>query len=248
MGIVPASETLLTILMGLVAVLYATAGQAGGSGFVAVMTFAAFPPGAIRATAFALNIVAAAYATLRVHRAGLVDWRLLRWLLVSSLPAALLGGMIALQGAVYYGVTGAVLFLVSLLMLVRVSSGEASAVPRGTAVVVGAVTGLASGITGVGGGVFLSSILILVAKASPKQTAALSPPYIVANSLAALIGTLFAGQSVPVAALPFAAAAVFGSAIGTAIGLRWMSPTAIKGVLAIILLAGGVQMLVRAFH
>ena len=233
--------------MGVVSALYGTAGQAGGSGFVAVMTFATFPLKAIRATALALNLVAASYATWQAYRVKSVDWALLWNLILTSVPTAFVGGMIILKGPVYSAVTGALLLLVSVLMVARTSKEEAKSIQRGPALVAGAVTGLASGITGVGGGIFMSSILILFGKVSPKRTAALSPPFILVNSAAALAGVFASGQRAPLAALPFAGAVIVGSAIGTAIGLRWMSELAIRYVLAVILLAGAAQMLTRAF-
>jgi uncharacterized membrane protein YfcA len=238
----------VTLLMFLVSVLYGTAGQAGGSGFVAVMTLADFPLDHIRPTAFALNIVAASYAAIRAHRAALVDWSLLTRIICASLPASLLGGMIALRGPTYSAVTGCLLVTAALLMSIgRHRTSEAPLHWR-TGVAGGAIAGFASGLTGVGGGVFLSSILILFGRVSPKTTAALSPPFIVVNSVAALSGALISGQSVPLAALPFAGAAIAGSAIGTAIGLRFMSARAIRFVLASILLAAATQMLVHAFQ
>jgi len=237
----------LTAWMAIVAALYATAGQAGGSGFVAVMTFGGFFPADIRPISLLLNIVAASYATLQIHRAKLADWPLLGALLVTSVPAAFLGGTIILRGAVYFGVTGTILLLVSALMAVRKPQTGAVPVRQGTALIAGAVTGLASGITGIGGGAILSAILILFAKASAKKTAALSPLFILANSVAGLVGVLSVGQRIPFAALPFAAAAIAGAAIGMAIGRRWMSEAAIRYVLAVILLAGAAQMLAKAF-
>ena len=174
--------------MALVAVLYGAAGQAGGSGFVAVMTFAHFGTTDIRGTAFFLNIVAAAYATLQVHRARLADWKLQWLLLAGSVPCAALGGMIPLQGRAYYALTGLILFTVAGLMMLRRARPEGEAIGSSTAIGIGAITGLASGVTGVGGGVFLSSLLILLGKASPKSTMSLSPPFILANSAAALGG------------------------------------------------------------
>jgi uncharacterized membrane protein YfcA len=232
--------------MGLVALLYGAAGQAGGSGFVAVMTFAHFGAGDIRATAFALNIVAASYATLQLHRAKLANWKLLKPLLVSSVPAAALGGIIPLEGALYYGMTGTVLFGIAGLMIFRPAPAAVERINTATAVGVGSVTGLASGLSGVGGGIFLSSILILLGKASPKDTLALSPPFILANSVASLGGLFAAGQRLPTEALGLSGAVLAGSIIGSAIGLRWMSGKAIRAVLVLILVIGGVQMLIRA--
>jgi uncharacterized protein len=240
------SSAIVLLLMGLVSALYATAGQAGGSGFVAVMTFAAFPSNEIRTTALALNVVAASYAVWRVHRAGVVDWVLLRRVLATSLPAAFLGGTIALGGTTYFIMTALLLVLVAILMLVGTTSDEDVAVPGRTAWLAGGMTGFVSGLTGVGGGVFLSALLILFARVSPKRMAALSPPFILANSAVSLAGALLAGSHVPVAAAWFALAAVAGSAVGTAIGLRWMSAAAIRRVLAAILVVGAAQMAYRA--
>jgi len=233
--------------MAAVSALYGTAGQAGGSGFISVMTFTSFPLDGIRPTAFALNIVAAAYATWRMHRVDAIDWSLMRNLLATSVPASFLGGTVVLKGPVYAALTGALLLVTAILMVARVPREERETLGRKGALLAGALTGFASGITGVGGGVFLSSILILFGQVSPKKTAALSPPYIAVNSAAALAGVLLAGQRVPPSALPFAAAAILGSAIGTAIGRRWMSPFAIRSILALILFVGAAQIFVRTF-
>jgi uncharacterized protein len=109
---------------------------------------------------------------------------------------------------------------------------------------VGAVVGLVSGLTGVGGGVFLAPALIALHWASPKQTAALSAPFILANSAVGLVGVLLAGQSPSSHVGLYALAALGGAVIGTATGLRWLSQTATRFVLAVILLAAGVQLVV----
>jgi uncharacterized membrane protein YfcA len=194
----------------------------------------------------ALNVVAATYASIQVYRARVVDWPLLRSVMLPSLPAAFIGGMISLRGPLYSGVTGALLVVASMLMVTRKSSGDPQAPPNGPVWLAGALSGIAAGVTGVGGGVFLSSLLILFAGVSPKRTAALSPPYIVANSLAALAGLLLTGHRVPLVALPLAGLALAGSVAGTAIGLRWMSERAIRYVLAAILLVAAAQLLMRS--
>jgi uncharacterized membrane protein YfcA len=89
--------------------------------------------------------------------------------------------------------------------------------------------------------------MILCARVSPKRTAALSPPFILANSTVSLAGALSAGARIPSATAWLALAAVAGSAAGTAIGLHWMSATAIRRVLAAILLIAATQMTCRAF-
>src|ERR1700759_65602 len=94
-------DNMLALLFGAISLLYATVGQAGGTAFLALMAFAAFPPSEMRPTALALNIVAAAYSTWAFNRERVVDWGRLKPLLLSSLPATLVGGLIVLDEHIY---------------------------------------------------------------------------------------------------------------------------------------------------
>jgi uncharacterized protein len=235
---------LFALLFGVISLLYATVGQAGGTAFLALMAFAAFSPSEMRPTALALNIVAAAYSTWVFNRKKVVDWRKLRPLLLSSLPTALVGGFIVLDERVYKTTTGVVLLLAGATMvfqreLVAVQDRET---PIWGALSMGAVVGLVSGLTGVGGGVFLAPALIALHWASPKQTAALSAPFILANSAVGLVGVLLAGQSPSSHFGLYALAALGGAIVGTAIGLRWLGEVATRFVLAAILIAAGIQL------
>jgi uncharacterized membrane protein YfcA len=235
----------LVVFFAIISLLYATVGQAGGTAFLALMAFAAFPSAEIRPTALALNIVAATYSTWVFNREKVVDWRRLRPLLLSSLPTALAGGFIVLDEHVYKTTTGVVLLFAGATMIFRRDGAATSdrETPLWGALSVGAVVGLVSGLTGVGGGVFLAPTLIGLHWASPKQTAALSAPFILANSTVGLIGVLFAGQLPSSHFGLYAMAALGGAFVGTAIGLKWLSQAATRMILAGILLAAGVQLL-----
>jgi hypothetical protein len=150
-----------------------------------------------------------------------------------------------LDESVYKITTGLVLLLAGSLMIFRqVPAAEPDRqTPLWGTLGVGAVVGLVSGLTGVGGGVFLAPALIALHWASPKQTAALSAPFILANSIVGLIGALFSGQSPSSHFGVYAVAALGGAIAGTAIGLRWLSQVATRLALAAILLAAGVQLL-----
>jgi uncharacterized protein len=143
---------LFAIFFGVISLLYAMVGQAGGTAFLALMALAAFPSTEMRPTALALNIVAATYSTWVFNREKVVDWRTLRPLLLSSLPAALIGGFIVLDERVYKTTTGVVLFLAGGAMIFRRDSVAAPdrEAALGGIVGVGAVVGLISGLTGVG--------------------------------------------------------------------------------------------------
>jgi uncharacterized protein len=239
--------SLVAGLIGCVSLLYATAGQAGGTAFLAVMAFAGFPATEMRATALLLNIVAAGYATWRLHRRGIIDGKMLVPLTVPSLVTAFLGGLLVLGAQVYFIITGLLLVAAAALMVFKRTGDtiEAPSVRPLPAAAVGAGAGFVSGLTGVGGGVFLTPLLIAFGWASPRRAVALSPPFILCNSVVGLAGALLAGQTLAPNAAVYLVCALAGAVIGTVIGLRWMSERGTRYVLGAILLFAGIRLLLR---
>jgi hypothetical protein len=237
---------LVTALMGLLALLYATVGQAGGTAYIAAMALFGFPHDVMRPTSLLLNVIAAGYATWRLNRARAIDWRMLRPIAAASLPMAFVGGLLVLQPQSYRIVIGVVLIAAAALTIRRTNRSLPWAHPLPIAAAIGAGVGLASGLTGVGGGVFLAPLLLIGGWATPKQTAGVSAPFILANSAIAFLATRLAGQTVADGILIFAAGSLAGAVLGTAIGLRWVSPRMIRIILAAILLASGLRMLMLA--
>jgi uncharacterized protein len=151
---------------------------------------------------------------------------------------------IVLDERVYKTTTGVMLLLAGATMVFQreLVADEDRETPIWGALSLGAVVGLVSGLTGVGGGVFLAPALIALHWASPKQTAALSAPFILANSAVGLVGVLLAGQSPSSRFGLYALAALGGAIVGTAIGLRWLGQAATRFVLAAVLIAAGIQL------
>jgi uncharacterized membrane protein YfcA len=114
---------LVTALMGLLALLYATVGQAGGTAYIAVMALFGFPHDVMRPTSLLLNVIAAGYATWRLNRARAIDWRLLRPIAVASLPMAFVGGLLVLQPQSFRIAVGGVLIAAAALTVQRVNRG-----------------------------------------------------------------------------------------------------------------------------
>jgi hypothetical protein len=239
------ADIMFALLFGAVSLLYATVGQAGGTAFLALMAFASFPSDEMRPTALLLNIVAATCSTWLFSRGSLVDWVKLRPLLLASFPTALVGGFIVPGERLYKTVTGLVLLLAAAILALRQAHDREPdrPTPFWGAISIGAVVGFVSGLTGVGGGVFLAPLLIALHWASPKQTAALSAPFILANSVVGLAGAMYAEQTPAADTWVFALAALGGAMIGTIVGLRWWSQTMTRYVLAVILGAAGLQLL-----
>lgn len=242
-------QTLIVALaMGAAATLYATAGQAGGTAFLAIMAFAAFPAEEMRPTALLLNVIAAGYATARLQWGKAIPWGTLWKVTVPSLGAAFLGGLLVLDASVYFVATGVLLLAAALLTVARHGSEAdcGAEIPLLPVILVGAAAGFASGVTGVGGGIFIAPALIGLGWTTARQAAAISPPFILCNSVLALAGVLMSGQQ-PTADTPlYTGAAIAGAVLGTMIGTRWMTEKATRRVLCLILLFAGLRLLARA--
>jgi uncharacterized membrane protein YfcA len=211
------------------------------------MAFWDFPTAEMRPTALLLNIIAAGFATWLLQRRAVIDWKMLALLAVPSSATALAGGLLVLADIAYARITGSLLIVAAVLMAFGGMAGQAKARPSGLLPValVGAGAGFISGLTGVGGGIFLAPVLVGMRWYSPRDTAAISPPFILCNSIVGLAGAWLSGQRFA-ASLPLYTVCVLGgAAIGTATGLRWMSERTTRYVLAAILFFAGLRLIVR---
>jgi uncharacterized membrane protein YfcA len=232
-----------------IALVYAAVGQAGASGYLAVMALAGFAPPAMKTTALALNLLVAAIGTSLFLRAGRLSWRNVWPFAVLGFPFSLLGGAIQLPAGFYYPIVGAVLLLSALQMartavFERVVPAEPQVTPPVlAALATGAVIGFVSGTTGTGGGVFLAPVILAMNWGTPRQTAATTAVYNLVNSAAALIGAHAWWHQMP-AALPWWLAAVAaGGSTGAFAGSRYLSDRWLRGILALLLLASGLKLL-----
>lgn len=233
-----------------IALLYASVGFGGGTGYVAMIALAGLAPEEIRATALVLNVVVAGIGTVQFMRRGHFNWRLLLPFLVTSIPAAFLAGMwMQLDPEIYEVVLGVILlYAVYRLWVTRAETGRTvEPPPLVLALLVGAMIGLVSGLVGVGGGVFLAPILLLAGWATPQQTAGVTAPFILLNSLAAVIGLLASdsGLAVQTESLGvWVACVAVGGWIGATSGATRLSPRVLRIILSVILLAGAGRLLV----
>src|SRR5688572_3868987 len=191
-------DTLIIIAIILVAVLYSSVGHGGASGYLAVMALLAVTPEITRPTALMLNVFVATIGTIQFYRAGHFSWRTFWPFAVTSIPFAFIGGMINLPISVYKIVLGVVLILAAIRLAWNVKSDPETKEPNVLiALVIGAVIGLLSGLAGVGGGIFLTPVILLMSWADTKTAAGVSAMFILVNSIAGL-----AGNYVQVIALP----------------------------------------------
>jgi uncharacterized protein len=224
----------LMFLIALVAALYSSVGHGGASGYLAALGLMGIAPQVMSSTALVLNVGVAFIALLSFASAGHFRWGLVWPFLVASVPAAFLGGRLALDAKAYYILLGIVLLAAAarlLLPLPKDAGAERSPIPVWT-LGFGSIIGLVSGVVGIGGGIFLSPFLILARWASAKEAAAASAMFILANSLAGLGGRAVEGSLQLGGLWPLIPAALVGGVIGSSFGSRRLNRTALCRVLA----------------
>ncbi len=240
------SEVLMIVTAGvfLVALLYSSVGHAGASGYIAVMSVCNLTPEVIKPTALVLNVLVATLATVQFWRAGHFSWRLFWPFAVLSAPLAFVGGWLNLSTPIFKSLVGLVLLGSAVRFVVRPPvEREPVPVSRPVALGVGGGLGFLSGLTGTGGGIFLTPLLIWRQWASSKTAAGVSALFILMNSISGLLGHLCATKLIPQTAWPLVAAALGGGAIGSQLGSRHFSSTVIKRVLAAVLVVAGIKLL-----
>ena len=232
----------LSALIFLAATIYTAVGHAGASGYIAAMALFGVAPAVMKPTALCLNILVATFGTWRLHKAGWVAGQALLPFLIGSVPLAFLGGAIQLPGTLDRVVVGLVLLFAAFRLLVDprektlTPDGAAPRPPFLWAVPIGAVIGLLSGLTGTGGGIFLSPVLLFTGWAGARQSAGITSPFILINSIAGLAGNFLSLAAVPVEIPFYAAAALAGALVGTQLAIRWFSPAALQRALAVVLI------------
>jgi hypothetical protein len=243
---------ILSILFFVVAALYTTVGHAGASGYLAMMALAGLAPDVMRPTALVLNIVVAAFTVYRFRKARFFSWHGLWPFLVGSVPFAAVGGIQSLSRGTYYVAMGLAL-LVAAAYLVWRAIGSRPSMEEGVvrvkkipAVFMGSAIGFVSGLIGVGGGIFLSPILLMLNWAGPKTTAGISAPFILVNSAVALIAGSLTVQSLAGELPLLVSAALAGAFLGTWLGLAKFGQRGLLVTLAIVMSLAGAKLLLIA--
>jgi uncharacterized membrane protein YfcA len=233
----------LSAAVFIVALLYSSVGHAGASGYIAVMSLLSLAPAEIKPIALALNILVASIGTWQFWRAGYFSWNLLWPFAVLSVPFAFLGGYLDLPTRAFKVIVGCVLLLSAAQLLLRPPpDGESKPPRKPVAVGIGAGLGLLSGLTGTGGGIFLTPLLIFMRWAKTKTASAVSALFILLNSASGLLGNISATKTFPAFAISLLVAAGVGGAIGSHLGSRRLAPMVIKRLLAIVLIIAGLKL------
>jgi uncharacterized protein len=238
-------ETILVILaIFVVAVLYSSVGHGGASGYLAVMALLAVAPEVTRPTALILNVFVASIAAFQFYRQGYFSWKVFLPFAATSIPFAFIGGMIILPTTVYKGVLGVVLILAALRLAWKFTAAVEPRAPNVLiALLIGAVIGLLSGLVGVGGGIFLTPVLLLMNWSETKRAAGISAMFILVNSISGLLGNYQQVAKLPSNVWFWIAAAVVGGLIGSTLGSKRFDSLMLRRALALVLAFAGIKLI-----
>ncbi|MBX3117456.1 MAG: sulfite exporter TauE/SafE family protein [Fimbriimonadaceae bacterium] len=234
--------------IAVIAMIYSMVGHGGASGYLGLLAISPLLPKQIAVIALTINLVVAGTSFVLYSLAKHFNWRLTWPFLIGSLPLAFVGSIIKLTDTAYFTLVGLTLLIagVRLLFIRKHDDGlptRPSSVPVGIAA--GAGIGLLSGMVGVGGGIFLSPILVLHRWATAKETSASSAIFIVANSAIGLAGRISQGATLPNQIWVFAFAGLCGSLVGSYVGAFAIPNTTLRRALACVLIFAAVKLALK---
>jgi len=243
-------EIVLLFALLIIAAMYSSVGHGGASGYLAVLSLTAYASNDsvwLKQHAWSLNLLVAGIAFFAYKKSGFFDVKLALPFIIASIPAAFIGGYLLVDDTVY-DILLSLTLIFAAWKLYSIKDSHSSVVinkspPLHVAVCVGFVIGILSGIIGVGGGIFLSPIILLFGWSDPKTTAGISAVFIWVNSFSGLVGSTVSGQiALDLSTLiPFSISVLIGGYIGSKFGSEKFSQNSIRNMLVAVMLIAAIR-------
>jgi uncharacterized protein len=242
---------LASIFFLIISILYSSVGHAGASGYLAVMALLSFAPETIKPTSLILNVVVASIASVKYIKADCFDKRVFLAFILTSLPMAFIGGYITISPRYFKLIAGLFLVISSLLLIIRAYyrplQKPVVQMPFVYGLIGGSLIGLISGLIGVGGGIFLSPIIIMANWTTVRNASGVAALFILLNSLAGLAGHILALNTLDHYIFYWIIAVVIGGLIGSFLGTIKFNNKIIITCLFLVLLSAGLKFLLIDF-
>lgn len=238
----------MLIAIGIAAILYSSVGHGGASGYLAAMALFGLDPSIMKPAALTMNIFVTLLVLSQSRRRFQFDLPLFIPIIVASVPMAYLGGAYTMDSSAYNIVVGLLLLLAVWRMFWRISDTVIRASPKlWQTLLVGGVLGFVSGVTGVGGGIFLSPLLLLFRWTDVKGSVPIAAAFILLNSVSGLLGYVSTGSQFPAGMSLLVAVAVIGALVGTHMSTYRLSTQGLYRMLGIVLVVAGFKMIMTAW-
>jgi len=245
------TTTVFSFLVFIVAFLYSSVGHGGASGYLAVLSFLEIKPEEMATTALVLNVFVSLTAFILFLRAKHFSFKLTLPFILTSIPASFIGGKIHIDEHSYSLLLAIVLLLAAFRLAIALPKKEHKhdKVPELLyTILAGACIGFLSGIVGIGGGIFLSPLIILMNWADIKKTAATSSFFILVNSLSGLAGRISQGTFEFNHSIPFLIAAFLGGVAGSYLGSQKFSGDSLRKILALVLVVAAGKLVMKCLQ
>ncbi len=234
---------LLLIMVCVMAMLYSSVGHGGASGYLAAMALFGLAPEVMKPAALTMNLFVASLVLVRLYRAHYFSWRIFLPIAIASMPMAFWGGTLTPDDSTYQYIVGAALMLAATSFFIRVSNERECVEPTlSVSLPVGGVLGL----TGVGGGIYLSPLLLWLRWTQMRTNAAIAAAFILVNSVAGLAGHMVTVNTWPDDIGWFVIAALVGAVVGSELAVRRLAPLVLRQLLGVVLVIAGAKMLLTA--
>ncbi len=249
-------------LFFIVAFLYSSVGHGGASSYLALLALSDISNNLCKSSALVLNILVASIALINFYRVINFPKKTFLWLVVGSVPASFLGSKIPIDPNLYKFILGCLLLFSAIRLFdfqqfgffkksTDLPTSAVITIPSASRLIlIGLPIGLVSGMIGIGGGIILSPLILLFGWHNAKETAAISAAFIVANSIAGLIGnpTIILELSHPSTSdfyhiMWILAASITGGIFGSWKGASDFSNSTIKRILAIVLIIAAIKLI-----
>lgn len=237
---------ILIPLIFLAALLFSSVGHGGASAYLATFALIGMAPTSMRPAALCLNVLVASIALYKFYKVRAFDWQLFWPIALTSVPAAFIGGQVTLPNPLYKALVGACLIYAAWTIFSQANKTDeidVNPVAKPVLMALGAGLGFLAGVTGVGGGIFLSPILLFFAWAKTRVISGVAAAFILVNSISGLLGFLSKSPSLPAGLVYWALAAVIGGLIGAEYGSKRFANPTIRKLLAMVLVFAGSKML-----
>jgi uncharacterized membrane protein YfcA len=239
------ANSFTAFLLFIGSILYSSVGHGGASAYIAILALTGTPIGIIKPIGLILNIVVSSIASIRFIKNKLFSLKVLFPVASGSIPAAFVGGYISLPSELYKSLVGLILILAGLQLIFsffkKNKLNENKNLNLLAAVSIGVLIGLLSGLTGTGGGIFLSPLIIFLGWTSVKGASGTAAVFILFNSISGLLGNISSVHSVPFEIFIYIFAVLIGTLIGTHLGIKKLNQSAVKKTLGVVIIIAGLK-------
>ena len=237
------SEYITAGLIFFGAILYSSVGHGGASSYIAIMAIMGAPIASIKPVGLVLNIIVSSIASYRFIKNKFFNLKIFIPVALGSIPAAYLGGFLQLPPEIYRISVGIILlfagfqFLFDIFKYFKQKTNQPVNFLLG--LFAGVMIGFLSGLTGTGGGIFLSPLIVFLGWTSIKGASGTAAAFILFNSISGLLGNITSVSLIPNAIFLYAFAVLGGVIIGTQLGIRVLNENYMKKALGIVLVVAG---------